>query len=335
MAPITRSTSITYGHIDPGPDPLEDIIIQDADVEMTGLTEELSVNTMCYDPISNIAAERIVIAIDFGTTFSSVAFCVLEPGENAEKIGLSRVHCISGFPDYQPLAGARDLKQDVTTELWYYAGPPKPSNHDTEQDSESDRDDSSTEDDDPGEQSTQSHFDDNNIIRNHDAVGHPHIEINKYWGYEVQHRLNMWHITREDVQTLTRIKLHLVPKENTASIRAETEAILTDLKKRQIITADTDIYRDFLAQLLKHTKGQLSSLNKIHDDSLIQFVLCVPAKWPVKACQTMQRALEEAVEETGLSHSANKDVCNLFMISEPEAAAECILSEAGSELYVS
>jgi hypothetical protein len=48
----------------------------------------------------------------------------------------------------------------------------------------------------------------------------------------------------------------------------------------------------------------------------------------------MQTALEEAVSDIGLSRNASNDVCNLFLISEPEAAAECILAEASSEIYV-
>jgi hypothetical protein len=49
----------------------------------------------------------------------------------------------------------------------------------------------------------------------------------------------------------------------------------------------------------------------------------------------MQAALEEAIKDVNLSTKAEDDVCNLFIISELEAAAECILIEAGSELYVS
>ncbi|KAF3049353.1 hypothetical protein E8E11_004565 [Didymella keratinophila] len=100
------------------------------------------------------------------------------------------------------------------------------------------------------------------------------------------------------------------------------------LRNKGIIHKDTDIYEHFLEDLLDHTKTQLQQSNELHPKKLLQFVLCVPAKWPVSACRVMQEALEKAVKVVGLSENAQEDVCNLFMISEPEAAAECILAEA-------
>lgn len=49
----------------------------------------------------------------------------------------------------------------------------------------------------------------------------------------------------------------------------------------------------------------------------------------------MQTAMKIAVEECGLGDQANNSVCNLFIISEPEAAAACVLAEHENELYVS
>jgi Flp pilus assembly CpaE family ATPase len=128
--------------------------------------------------------------------------------------------------------------------------------------------------------------------------------------------------SRDEAQPLTRIKLNLVSESETDHIRNELRSTLTALRKRGIIDKDTDIYRHYLMHLLNHTKEQLISSNELQQDMLIEFVLCVPAKWPVTACRIMQTALEEAVKDVGLSKNA-------------EAAAECILAEAGRELYVS
>jgi hypothetical protein len=96
-----------------------------------------------------------------------------------------------------------------------------------------------------------------------------------------------------------------------------------------------DAYTHYLTHLLEHTQQQLLISNELHSDMPIQFVLCVPAKWPMSGCRTMQLAFEQAVNKVGLGERAERSIYNMFMISEPEAAAECILAEARSEVFVS
>ena len=199
------------------------------------------------------------------------------------------------------------------------------------------RDEISSDDDDSEDQGSHSHFDDLNEIRQ-PTIERPKVPSaapgSQRWGFDVQRHLSHLNLPREDAQPLTKFKLNLVLGEETDEVRAELRPILMSLKRKGIIDRDADIYRHFLGHLLRHTKEQLQQSNQLHQHTVLQFVLCMPAKWPGNACQVMQTALEEAVSDVGLSGNATNDVCNLFLVSEPEAAAECILAEASSEIYV-
>lgn len=352
----TRSSAVKYGHIDLGSESFFENIDQDSDVDMTVEEDELiaigglsvthdSISNIHEDRISNVHEDRMIIAIDFGTTFSSVAYTFIPKGVSPEDVFISDVKCVGNYPGYEPSPGRLDFREDVPTELWYdhertQSGEQRST--DTSdggyQSSASDDEVSSSDDDESENQKSRLQFEDSNgsenVAKTQTRVTAPSI-AKQYWGYEVQHKLNTMGAIRDEAQQLTRIKLNLVSGRETDHIRDELRSKLTALRKRGIIDKDTDIYRHYLTHLLSHTKEQLLSSNELQQNTLIEFVLCVPAKWPVAACRVMQTALEEAVKDIGLSESAGDDVCNLFMISEPEAAAKCILAEAGCNIYVS
>ena len=57
---------------------------------------------MYNDPLSNVEVDRLVIAIDFGTTFSSVAYARLPIGMYLEDVDLTHhVGCIGKFKGYE------------------------------------------------------------------------------------------------------------------------------------------------------------------------------------------------------------------------------------------
>lgn len=327
-----------YGPIDPGPEPIFEEDSQDVDVEMTIEEEEQRSEEdgiMEHDPVSNVKEDRIIVAIDFGTTFSSVAYAVLRKGVRPEMIDFRDVKCIGNYPGYEPIPGVWDSRQDVPTELWYDDGHRSTNGTDNDQQSDNEAEESSS-DIDPYEneqlQSEEEHGSEENAVTQHrDPRTTP---VTQYWGYGVQQLLNTTNIPRDEARPLTRFKLNLDDKKETEDVRTETRTILKALTKKRIIKNDTDIYAHYLTHLLKHTKEQLLLANELSQDMLVQFVLCVPAKWPVRGCRIMQTALEVAVKEANMSERAVDSVHNMFMISEPEAAAECILAEARSELYV-
>ncbi|KAF1849715.1 uncharacterized protein K460DRAFT_360566 [Cucurbitaria berberidis CBS 394.84] len=344
MARATRSSGVIYDHFDPGPEPTLEEYSQDTDVEMT--VEEDAQDTgegdvMEHDPISNIEENRIIVAIDFGTTFSSVAYAVLPWGMPAERVDIQMVNCIGNYPGYEPPSGVPDVRQDVPTELWYDDGllgaqkghynnaadEYRPADSDDEDPSSSDNDNS---------ESGQSQFEDDGGLEANAENQHKKARTTaatQYWGFGVQKRLSMTDIPRDDARPLRRFKLNLDRKEETEDVRTDLRMILKSLTRRKIIKSPTDIYAHYLTHLLRHTKEQLLLSNELKPEMFVQFVLCVPAKWPMNACRIMQNALEEAVQESGLAERANCSLHDLFLISEPEAAAECILAEARSELY--
>lgn len=338
-----------YGHFDPGPEPsYDDDLSQDTDVVMTLENPQddehpsSSEHVMDHDPVNNVTADRLVIAVDFGTTFSSVAYIVIPRGVPPEDIDVRNVKCIENYPGYKPAPGHSNLRQDVPTEIWYDTGLldsmiPSDVNQGTnigEEEYSSEDDDSST-----GPRSVSSFDDDGGLeAQTSKKPKTSHVNLaTQYWGYEVNRKLTTMSISREEARPLARFKLDLDQIDRghgTEDIRTDFRASVRALKKKGVINSETDVYKHYLTHLLRHTKDQLLLSNELDEDMVFQFVLCVPAKWPVKACRVMQVALEDAVAEVRFSKSASTSVHNIFMISEPEAAAECILAEARSELFV-
>ncbi|KAL1602352.1 hypothetical protein SLS60_005768 [Paraconiothyrium brasiliense] len=338
MAPTTRSSRTLYDHFDPGPTPDFDEQHDYIDVEMTiedNAHENKEQDVMEHDPVSNIERDRIVISIDFGTTFSTVAYAVLPKGVSPKNIHVRKVKCIGKFPGYRKLDGMLDTRQDVPTELWYnFEDQPLPSSDLLSPDLPSNDEASSSSDDDgPHGDSSGPDDDDPRVNRAARHINPRNTSVTQYWGFNVQQHLNTMNIPRDEVSPLTRFKLKLDNTEATEKLRADLDTILSTLRQRNIINDDSDIYTDYLTHLLKHAKEQLELSKELCENMVVQFVLCVPAKWPVKACRTMQSAVEQAVQRAGFNSKTQEASRNLFMISEPEAAAECILAEARSDLY--
>lgn len=154
----------------------------------------------------------------------------------------------------------------------------------------------------------------------------------QYWCFNVHKHLNTTNVSRDYARPLTRFKLNLDNRAETDGVRTDLRIILNTLAKQEVIKSPTDIYTDYLSHLLRHTKNQLQG--ELREDVIIPFVLCVPAKLQMNACRIMQSALEQAVKAAKLTEGADGSVRDLFMISEPEAAAECVLAEANDNLLV-
>lgn len=362
-ATMTQKYNSMFQPIDPGTPPPWNEVASNSDTEMTmddaqGMTESETVMTdsqdleqpredddsMKRDVVSNVNENRIIIAIDFGTTFSSVAYTTLPKGTQPEHIGWRRIKCIGNYPGYQPIPGGpMDFRHDVPSELWYDDGTQQDRSRDSANSnfpiSENPENEtgnvSSSDDDDSSSERPQSEEDDGLelCVRNRGKT--PRLRLTtQHWGYDVQRKLNAGNIHRDDAKPLARFKLPLDPNEHTKDVCAEVRVTVESLIKRKIIADETDIYSDYLMHLLEHTKNQLLASEELCQHMLMQFVLCVPAKWPIRGCRTMQLALESAIARTSMDEFAIDGEHDTFMISEPEAAAECILAEANSELQV-
>lgn len=290
----------------------------DTGIDMDGVEPT---NSPHHDPLEDLQRDRLVIAVDFGTTFSSVAYVSIPSGLHAKEIDIKDVKCIGNYPGYNPVGNEPD-RQDVPTELWYDLQ----TIDEPEVADESARRGWGLEEYECVPQMTEE--------RPESAVmagSTAKVQVEKYWGFQVQERLQQLVTSRQEAGVLTRFKLSLNSNPHTQTIRNEVRKTQEKLLLQKFITHGDDIYRDFLVQLMAHTKHELQRKGLLQPGVLIQYVLCVPAKWPVSACRKTESALEQALQMAGLDEQGSPSAHNLFMISEPEAAAECIFAEQGFE----
>ncbi|KAH8685484.1 hypothetical protein BGZ60DRAFT_365995 [Tricladium varicosporioides] len=268
------------------------------------------------------ASECLIIAVDFGTTFSSVAYATVSTDTPRDALDIK---CISSYPDNRHITNStydpESSREDVPTELWYNLNARKngkttashtsgelcDSGADYSNDSEMDGEFTDDED------------------REYDRL---------FWGFGVQKHLRKMDIPKDGTTRLTRFKLMLDEgSSETNDVRNEILPILKKLKKKEVVREVADLIRDYLEQLFIHTKAELQGLKLLRNNTSIELVLCVPAVWPAKACRIMQTAMFEAVQLSGLGSWMNNRLDNLFIVSEPEAAAACVLAEDNNDIY--
>jgi hypothetical protein len=269
----------------------------------------------------------IIVATDFGTTFSAVAYAKRE-----ENNAHPRIKIIANYPD-DPRAMQGKPGLEVPTESWY---PNKAQMAEVIQDTEM------TTANDPGfdDQYDASDQDVHDIWRiseddssdeNEDLVPHPlpvDNEIRNFvWGYGIQ-ELTTPDMIHRDYNRIARSKLLLDRSTKTQKVRDQLRPILTRLKRSKKIREDEDVIADYLTQLFLHTKEQLRS-SGISNASPIEHVLCVPVVWKPQALRKMQKAMATAIRKSEFG-----SIDNLFLVSEAEAAAAYVLGKS-DEVQVS
>jgi hypothetical protein len=311
-AVMSRESTATLGAISEaetahgwyGPNPADDEMDIDGEEEMTPLVDE--------------TLTPLIIATDFGTTFSSVAYA--RRGEGM----LPDVKMIDSYPNEPSHYTNGHTSRQVPTESWYpneatieeESRSPTPiqgyypegaSNgniYDAESDDERNINDSPNNEEPP---------------KPHPS---PPPKLRSFvWGYGIQNEINE-DMDHSKFNRITRSKLWLDMSEHTASVRAELDPIFRRLKRKKVIKHNEDVIADYLARLFMHTKAQLKGEGVISDATPIEHVLTVPAIWSADACRKMQKAMAIAIEQA--KFGAVKD---LFLVSEPEAAASYVLSQ--------
>jgi hypothetical protein len=272
----------------------------------------------------------IIIATDFGTTFSSVAFTRRRLGR------IERPQSIINYP-YDPKTNGK-VSFEVPTESWY---------PDVSKVSEYlDETAMATTN---GEEVGNIYDDDDDIdqplpyVQNRDRTNggedrefneDPELAIDEeqesmdnddeppffFWGYGTQEMTRFPGMSRTQFRRVARSKLMLDESPKTQRVRDKLRPILNQLKRRKIIKKDEDVIADYLSQLFLHTKNQLTHNHNLTESETVEHVLCVPNIWSSKACRTMQKSMETAIHRSGLG-SLN----NLFIVAEPEAAATFVL----------
>jgi hypothetical protein len=149
------------------------------------------------------------------------------------------------------------------------------------------------------------------------------------WGYQVHELLSLpsTHLDSSN-QPLSRFKLVLDNSPVTKALRERVQHTVDKLKKQRIVSGSLCVITDFLTCLLKHTERELQ--NEGYDDSFQrEIVLCVPAIWTQQACRYMQTSMAAAMKRAdfrGVDTDTNS-IENLFIVSEPEAAAAYVLAD--------
>lgn len=263
-----------------------------------------------------------IVAIDFGTTFSSVALRATDDRDRKMMRYSSDINCIGNFQN-DPSGSPGDRKE-VPTESWY-RGKPYEKNAEVLSDCNNQ----------PGSLSEQVDVGETEGLGgtefeipsddSDDEAGQ--IDDDKYlWGYSVQQNLrNPIHDFDRDLR-IARSKLLLGGSAATPETRTKLNASMKILRRKGYIKKDVDIITDFLAHLLQHTKENLLRYHSFEESMPLEFVVCVPATWTPAACRIMQNAMAQAVKRAVMGELSNECIQNMFIVSEAEAAAACVLT---------
>jgi len=283
----------------------------------------------------DIPSKRLIVAVDFGTTYSAISYTALKAGASPRYLSLDQIHSVQNYPDDWNFGGDGDrMKDEVPTEVIYPLDQHFREKEDLAISDEAGRDA-------PGlgingygvregtafnGRSSQAIF---GPRGDEDADAMSIEESSTFrWGYGVH---EAWGLvaTHSDPKkkALSRFKLLLDNSPTTKKVRRELAKTLDKLKRANIIENRQHVIVDFLTCLLRHAKSELREAG--FDDSWKrEIVLCVPAIWTQKACRDMQTAMARAMKQAAFEgvDIQNNSIENLFIVSEPEAAAAYVLA---------
>lgn len=318
---VSRASTATLGYEDdvpfhgptvPAPEEVPDELLDDLDI--------------------NPHARRLIIAVDFGTTYSAVSYTVLEGADPVRYLDLDRIRSIQGFPDAWNW-GEDGMKCEVPTEVIYPLDRKFREKEYLDDTDEGEGQDTFTTD--PNRIADSTQFRDFERLAVFGQIGPfdaDHMSIDEStsfrWGYGA-HEAWRFPTTHSDPKNkaLSRFKLLLDNSPMTDAIRDDLKLTLDELKRRKIIKDRLHVIVDFLTCLLRHTQSELEMAG--FDDSYRkEIVLCVPAIWSQKACRDMQTAMARAMGQARFEgvDVQNNSIENLFIVSEPEAAAAYVLA---------
>lgn len=253
--------------------------------------------------INSTQNDRVVISIDFGTTFSTVSYLLIPSHTSVEDVSVDSVTTISGYPDCWDASSS--LNFQVPTAVLYSLKP-----------------------------NDIYVFDEPDPELGSQNLGSDPIDPATFsWGYS----LKIFAETNKNNPSISlhNFKLLLDDNPSTAEIRRDLEGKIAYLQEHRIISSKWDVITHYLTALLRHTKKQLVLAQR--DRPHKEIVLCVPAIWTQKSCRIMQTCLSAAMQASqlgGLTQNSVGDfknsrvyIDNFFLVSEPEAAAAKVLHQ--------
>lgn len=278
--------------------------------------------------------KRFIVAIDFGTTFSSISFLALprDTWRNDElnaHMYLDEIQSIVNYPD-EPRFGLLARRKEVPTEIWY---PKKAYLDQTLLGARSRPSGIIIIDDlDDDQRHSRNRVPDEDTDMETDEDADDEENKDTFWGYEVQNQLRFPDTNRNQNRRMSRFKLLLDESDLTRQVRLDLEPNWKELKRKKIIKDKEDVIADYLKYLFSHAKDELVNGHDFSDACPVEFVLCVPPIWTPKASRIMQKNMERAIRESGFGSVENDSVDNLFIVSEPEAAAAYVLANTTAVL---
>ncbi|KAF5649978.1 Hsp70 chaperone protein [Fusarium sp. NRRL 52700] len=258
--------------------------------------------------------KRLIIAVDFGTTYSAVSYVAVPQGCPSDSVDSRSIRSIGNYPENYNYHYNDPMGMEVPTEVIY------PLDRHFRDHFNLDNPEEHLENGNNGEVPVPDEDGDISMLSD--------VSEEFRWGYRVHEVWNRpsTHSNTTN-QPLSRFKLLLDNSEMTETVRRDVRQTINALKRRNVIQGPLQVIADFLTYLLEHTRSQLRRQG--FDDSYEkEMILCVPAIWTQKACRDMQACLAVAMKRANFTRAdvQNKSVDNLFIVSEPEAAAAHMLS---------
>ncbi|KAK7917391.1 hypothetical protein PG985_010999 [Apiospora marii] len=255
---------------------------------------------------------RVILAFDFGTGYSSASYVLIDPGPTSVSSILEKVQAIYDYPECNRNRDDVSSHQVPTELIYSLGGPPARTTRQTRARVD--------EEDDPFPDWDR----DNQSVSSFDSLNLRHDRNECYrWGYSV-------HQAWLEVSTVQfkKFKLLLQDDVETAGVRERLHRDLETLASRGRRKKPIDLIVDFLTPFVAHVRNSLEEKGHYAGTDK-EIVMCIPTIWSQKACRKMHLALAKAFESAKFEgvEVEHNSIKNLFIVSEPEAAAEIVLRE--------
>jgi len=286
---------------------------------------------------------HVIIATDYGTTFTSVSYYVDRKGIGTDTrlLNWDDVKTVRNWPG-DPSTGG--LAEQVPTMTWYPSVLHKQRAHVPDQfDGPSEP---------LSEEQTSSTRGSRVPVIDKDDSDDDHMNVDQVddddsteflWGYQVPYQMYKSDTRRDPQRRIDRAKLMLVDTAYTERERRSVRAQLNFLIKQGLIrkfgkrkSADIrdirDVITDFLVPVFQHTRDQLQKFEKFDDTWSVEFVFTVPIMWSPESSRVLQTAMASAIQESSFGSANSQTVDDLFFIYEPEAAGLYFFGTSGASL---
>jgi hypothetical protein len=320
-------------------------------VETRGLPTEdatSSSDTQVTEPITSESTatprSTTIIAVDLGTTYSSVSYARIKSSTHRQTFRIDEIRCISTYPNGYGGSDARDNAriENVPTQLMYLTQKSQPAAMSESSDIEKSSDElrclGSTIREVTTKRKRCKTFTRKSYIRTSHHVKNwtRAAGVSIRWGFQVQEmQKNRGDLALYQTQeTVKLIKLTL--GSNHAELLNERRAVLNEqvarLQAPGCVYSRDHLFEDYLTRLLHHAKRTLRRQSYLMEDTDMEFVLCVPVSWSESDCRVMHNAMVKAIDHCNFGTSTSADFRDLFIVSEPEAAAQFVLAKLQERL---